>query len=356
MTFQELNAGEQSILSLLALSGEPMGRQRILEHLMAAGLPLPTEQWAAELASLRDARLIVDAGERGVAIVPAAVWPAIEHALSTGLFAALRTAYERVTPLRRDWQGTPVLRSYRQGLALLRMALLAGETGASVTPLLAACLRCHEAAYLHPLVEVCARPFEPALLGRIDPSLRDGVLATLVQHAQREPGLAPAIRAAAEAHAFQTDPSIALRIALGEHLILCGRLDDAARLLSEVDDAAGQFLRGVIALLRDEQETALPAIEAALKALRRETGKRKAIFEGIGAHLYLAALLRSNQSAHLSWPTPGSTPPPAPCSGPRPPWCSSSACCRRSGAAPSMPRCWPRAAGRWRSCPSPSAP
>lgn len=299
MSFSELDTGEQAILSLLALAGEPMGRQRILEHLMAAGLPLPPEQWAAELARLRELGLVNDVVGRGFTIAPAAAWPALELALENGSFAVLRSAYERVTPLRRDWQDTPILRSYRQGLALLRMALLAGENGSTVTPLLAACLRCHEASYLHPLVEVCARPFEPSLLDRIDASLRDGVLAVLVQHAQREPGLAPAIRSAAEAYAAQGDPSIALRVALGEHFILCGRLDDAAALLRDVDDAAGLFLRSVVALLRDDAEAALPGVEGALKQLRRETGKRKAIFDGIGAHLYLAALLRSNQPAHL---------------------------------------------------------
>ena len=126
-----------------------MGRQRILEHLMAAGQPLPPDQWAAELARLREAGFVTDVVGRGFTIAPGAVWPALAHALSSALFADLRAAHERVTPLRRDWQGTPVLRSYRQGLALLRMALLAGESGATVTPLLAACLRCHEAAYLH---------------------------------------------------------------------------------------------------------------------------------------------------------------------------------------------------------------
>lgn len=299
MIFQELETGEQALLALLALGGEPMGRQRLLEHLMAAGLPLPPEQWATELERLRAVGFVTEVVGRGFTIAPAAVWPAIGHALSGGLFAGLRAAYERVTPLRRDWQGTPVLRSYRQGLALLRMALLAGENGATVTPLLAACLRCHEASYLHPLVEICARPFDPALLEHIDASLRDGVLAVLVQHAQREPLLAPAIRAAAQAHAARGDPSIALRVALGEHLILCGQLDEAAALLREVDDAAGLFLRSVIALLRDEIDAALPGVEQALKQLRRETGKRKAVFDGIGAHLILAALLRSKQPAQL---------------------------------------------------------
>jgi len=296
MTLHDLTTGEQAILALLAMTGEPMGRQRILEHLMAAGLPLPEGQWTAELESLRDKELVLDVVGRGFTIAPHASWPALERALEEGYFGALQRAYAQVTPLRRDWQGTPVLRSYRQGLALLRMALVSGERPAIVTPLLAACLRCHEAAYLHPLVEVCARPFAPAMLTTIYPSLVDTVLATLVQHAQREPAIAPAIRAAAEA---QPDPSIDLRIALAEHLVLCGRLDDALALVAGVDDAPGLFLRSVIALLRDEPETGLPGVEAALKQLRRETGKRKAVFEGIGAHVYLVALLRSNTPAHL---------------------------------------------------------
>src|SRR5688572_7356837 len=114
MSVFDFDAGEQAILSLLALTGEPMGRQRILEHLMAAGLPLPPGQWAAELARLREAGLVNDVVGRGFTIMPAAVWPALELALENGTFGVLRSAYETVTPLRRDWQGTPVLRSYRQ--------------------------------------------------------------------------------------------------------------------------------------------------------------------------------------------------------------------------------------------------
>ena len=295
----ERDTGEQAILALLAMAGEPMGRQRILEHLMAIGLPLPAGQWADELEHLRQEGLVTEAAGRGFTISPAAVGAILEQALASGLFRALQGAYERVTPLRRDWQGTPILRSYRQGLALLRMALFTGEPAATVMPLLEACLRCHEASYLHPLVEVCARPFSPALMERIHPHLRDGIFAELVNHAQREPALAPDIRAAAEAHAALGEPSIGLRVALAEHLILCGRLDDALALLAEVPDAPGLFLRSVIALLRDDLDTALPDVDKALKQLRRETGKRKAVFGGIGAHLYLTALLRSNQPAQL---------------------------------------------------------
>ncbi len=118
------------------------------------------------------------------------------------------------------------------------------------------------------------------------------MLSVLVNHVQREPALAPAVRAYAEAHVAQGGASMELRIALAEHLILCGRLDDAGALLQDLDDSAALFYRSLLLLLRDHIDEALAGFDAALKLLRRETGKRKAVFAGIGGHLYVAALLR----------------------------------------------------------------
>ncbi|UUZ52137.1 hypothetical protein LP419_21005 [Massilia sp. H-1] len=44
---------------------------------------------------------------------------------------------------------------------------------------------------------------------------------------------------------------------MAEHLILCGRLDDAARMLGELDDSLALFYRSVILLLRDDLDAAL---------------------------------------------------------------------------------------------------
>jgi SNF2 family DNA or RNA helicase len=54
----------------------------------------------------------------------------------------------------------------------------------------------------------------------------------------------------------------------------------------------------VLQLLRGDVDDALTGFDKALKLLRRETGKRKAIFEGIGGHLYVTALLRSSDPKH----------------------------------------------------------
>ena len=286
-----LKAEDKLVLALLALAGEPMGAVRIKEHLAAAGLPgLDAE---ASIARLRKAGVASTITGRGYAVAPDAAWPAIKHAIDSGILLPLRQAYEECTPLRKNWQGFFILRSYRQGIALLRMALFGRDDPRHIATLLTACLECHEAAYLHPLVDICARPFEPEMIDYIHPQLVDEVLTVVVCHVQRDPASAPAVRDCAERHVAKHAASMSLRIVLAEHLILCGRLDDATALLSDLDASLALFFRSVIELLRDGHAPALASFDQALKLLRRETGKRKMCFSGIGGHLYVLALIRA---------------------------------------------------------------
>ena len=289
---------QQKIAALLALASEPMGKTRIALHLDTMFDAIPAAMLDDDLAQLCALGSVTASAERGYAIAPAALWPALQAALANGTFEPLRKAFEMVTPLRKNRDGTVVLRSYRQGVALLRIALIKGDDGYTVGPLLAACVACHEASYLHPLVDICMRPFEPALFERIHPQMQDHVLANLLFYAQREPASAPVLRAYAERHVTHPQASMALRTALAEQLILCGRLDDATALLSELNHALAQFFRAVILLLRGEQAAALAAFEQALKELRRDSGRRKAIFFGFGSHLYVLALIKSGEAKH----------------------------------------------------------
>ena len=295
---EAIGASPKMVLALLAMAGEPMGRKRIYDHLGPLGDYDTESALAEDMAQLKELGLVSESVGRGFAIAPGAAWPAIEYALRQQRLNQLRAAYEHVTPLRRDWQGNVMLRSYRQGMALLRMALVGGEGPKEFAALLEACLRCHEAAYVHPLVEICARPFEPALIDRINPAVRDFVLAVVLTNAQREPESAPAIRAYIEDYQEREGGTMPLLAALAEHLILCGRLDHASVLLEHLDDSVALLYRSSIQLLRDETEAALAGFDQALKMLRRETGKRKAVFGGIGGYLYVVALLRSDDPKH----------------------------------------------------------
>ncbi|HEX8615543.1 MAG TPA: DEAD/DEAH box helicase [Telluria sp.] len=289
---------EQNIVAMLAMAGEPMGRIRVQEHLVAAGIAVNNERMVEAMDALRSAGMAGELQHRGWIATPEITWLALSAALDAGTFGPLAVAYDNLTPLRRNWEGFAILRSYRQGVALLRIALASGQGPAQVAPLLAACMNCHEAGYLHPLVDICARPFEPALFARIHPLVRDEVLTVLLENAQREPASAPQLRTFAERHLAQGASSMALRIVMAEHLILCARLDDAANLLADLDDSMALFYRSVILLLRDHHMEALAGFDQALKALRRETGKRKMAFPGIGGHLYVLALLRSPDPKH----------------------------------------------------------
>jgi hypothetical protein len=285
---------QKTILALLALAGEPMGRTRLLSQVAQLEELENEDALAADLDELAQKGLTSMVTGRGAAIVPAASWPAIESAIRHRRLGPIREVVDFAMPLRRDWQGVPMLRSYRHGMALLRMALAAGEGGAAVAPLLSACLRCHEAAYLHPLVDICGRPFDPGLIERINPALREEVLALLVDDAQRHPEHAVTLRDYALDYVAQGGGSMTLRAALAEHLLLCGRLHEAEALLHDMDDSAEWFLRGALHLLRDDLDAGLETLDKALKALRRETGKRKALFGGIGGYLFVTAMMRSS--------------------------------------------------------------
>jgi superfamily II DNA or RNA helicase len=296
--FDACSRRQKLALAVLALVGEPMGRSRLFGHLSHLEAVDTETALAADLAELQGKGLVAGVTGRGFAIVPEATWPATEMVLKEGLLSTMREVYAHMSPLRLDWQGTPMLRSYRQGLALLRMALAGGEGVKVVGPLLEACLRCHEAAYLHPFVEICGRPFEPGLLERINPALRDDVLSCLVTDVQYTPENAPELRDYALDYLAHGGASMALRVSLAEHLLLCGRLDELEQLLHDLDDSDDLLYRSLLLLLRDDLDGALDGFEKALKALRRETGKRKAIFPGIGGHLYVTALLRSAAPKH----------------------------------------------------------
>jgi superfamily II DNA or RNA helicase len=308
--FDALELPEKMILALLALRGDPIGRTAILDQLTkagvhaASGLPFNTLTLDDPLVKLERLAFTSLVTGRGYICNARLRWPAIRAAIGAHLLDDLCQAHEALNPMRQNWNGAFEPRSYRHGVARLRMALLRGRPPQDVMPLLAACMTCYEAAQLHPIVDIFTRPFETGMLLLVHPLLQDDVLMLLLQHTQREPALAPQVRGFAERHfqrrsAAEHLVSPALHLALAEHAILCGDLSAAARYLEGVDGALAQFFNSVLQLLRGEPAAALAGFEAALKALRRESGKRKHLFQGIGGHLYMVGLLRNGEAKAL---------------------------------------------------------
>ncbi|SFV03834.1 DEAD/DEAH box helicase [Pseudoduganella namucuonensis] len=310
--FEALAADEKIILALLALIGEATGRTAILDLLNKAGVRdargfmFNVNTLDEPLLKLERLAFVSVLTARGYMCNTKLRWPAIRAAIGAHVLGDLCAAHDALHPMRQGWNGAPEPRSYRQGVARLRMALLRGQAPQQVLPLLQACMACYEAAQLHPIVDIFTRPFEPGMLILVHPLLLDDVLMLLLQHCQREPSLAPGVRGFTERHcqrriAKNEYISDALRLALAEDAILCGELKQGATWLEGMDGSLAQFFRSVIVLLRGDSENALDnslekslaGFEGALKTLRRDTGKRKMLFRGMGGHLYVLALLRS---------------------------------------------------------------
>ncbi|MBY0239082.1 MAG: DEAD/DEAH box helicase [Burkholderiaceae bacterium] len=305
--FDTLGTDEKAILALLALIGEATGRQALLDLLNKAGVR-DAKGFMFNAASLDEGlqrleRLayISVMATRGFMCNTKLRWPAIRAAIGAHILPDLCAAYEALNPMRQGWNGALEPRSYRQGVARLRMALLRGQTPQQVMPLLQACMVCYEAAQLHPVVDIFTRPFETGMLVLVHPLLMDDVLMLLVQHCQREPVLAPTIRGFAERHiqrkiAKNEYISDALRLAMAEQSILCGALKQAQAYLEGLDNPLAQLFSATVVFLKGDTDKALAGYDTALKLLRRDSGKRKQLFQGMAGHLYVLAMLRSLDS------------------------------------------------------------
>ena len=293
---------EKNIVSLLALHGEPLGKTRLLEYMRRLGIkdpngkPYAAAPLAETLARMRRKSLLVEEQGSGFICPRELQMTAIRSTLDDGTFEPLCAAIDAGSPVSTSYDGYLYLRTYRQGIARLRMALLRGQTPEQVYPWLAACSRFLDFDKRHPYVEVCGQPFTPDLFERLHPLMQQDVMAYLLAHTLDEPQTAPPLREWAKTHlkdgTGNTDTGI-LRVALAGHWLACGCLEDAAALIVDRASAGQQFLHAAILLLRGDHGDAVSAFDLALKTLRKESGKRNIFMTGLCGYLYVLAMMRS---------------------------------------------------------------
>ncbi|RJF97312.1 DEAD/DEAH box helicase [Noviherbaspirillum saxi] len=299
------SAIETTVLSLLALHGEPLGKLRLLECLRMLGAAdedgdvFVAATIADVLALLCEKELAIEAPANSVTCVDGIVLPVIRIALAGDGFGALCRAAEAATPVGRTYDGYMFLRTYRQALARLRMALLQAQPPERIALWLDTCARFPEFRRRHPYVELFGMSFDPELLGHLHPALQDDVMIFLLSHAQNEPENVEPLRAWSEQRlvcgAWKTE---ALTLALAEHLLLRGRLSQVEALLKNCASAAAGITQAAMLLLRGEQEKAIAGFDNAIKALRKESGKRNVFVDGSSGVFCVLAMMRSSEPRH----------------------------------------------------------
>jgi len=298
-SYDTCDAGEKKILALLALNTASLGKMALIDHLRHAGVnnhgdrPYTTALIGPILERLIQQNLISSVKGGGYICVEAVVWPAIRDAMVERCFEPLCQAIESLNPIRTHSYHRL---TYPQALGRLRMALLRGEPPQKVGHWLDFCERDYEARQRHPLIALCGAPFNPEMMECLHPEMQQMVLALLLSYTDHALDSAPVILQWAEQHLAQTAPaamSDALVTALAESFMLCGRLDDAWRLIEKRDVSFAQLLRASILLLRGDHAGAVSVFEAGLKAIRKESGKRNVFIIGICGYLYVLAMMRS---------------------------------------------------------------
>lgn len=298
--YETCDPGEKNIMALLALNIASLGKTALIDHLRHAGIrnndgrTYTAALIGPVLERLIKRNLISIANGGGYVCIGALAWPAIRGAMMERFFDPLCEAIESINnvPDYHYFRST-----YQQKLGRLQIALLRGQPPHGVSRWLELCEASYESRQQHPLSALCGAPFNPEMIERFHPEMQQVVLAFFLSHTDNALESAPVILKWTEQHLAQaelTGVSNAFATALAESYMLCGRLDDAWRLIERCEVSSAKFLRASILLLRGDHAGAVSAFEVALKTARKESGKHNVFIEGICGYLYVLAMMRSS--------------------------------------------------------------
>jgi hypothetical protein len=137
------------------------------------------------------------------------------------------------------------------------------------------------------------------MIALVSPLLQDDVLAVLLHHSQQEP---PPRRCCANTARCTCSAATATSTGTahgdGGRRAAVRPLDDAKRYLERTQAHKASTWPASCAAARRRQRRH-HGFDVALKTLRRDTGKRKQLFTGMGGNLYLLSALRSGDPRHL---------------------------------------------------------
>ena len=218
--------------------------------------------------------------------------------LDVGRFREIAEIVTEVAPgsafVRRRQRG-PDLTALRD----IRIELYAGRP-ARCLKLAAALAATWDDATPHvpPLTAAVVPPVTHEWLDSLDPTLAD---ALALEQVRRLPAERPAgpLMDWVQTRAERPEAPRELAMDWARHLILCGRFDDAERLLAPTEGPDATFELGRLSMLRGRRKAALKTWSQAHKDLKRTDRKQKIQFAGVNGLLWPMALLSTADPAAI---------------------------------------------------------
>jgi superfamily II DNA or RNA helicase len=232
--------------------------------------------------------------------------PLLSHTLvrlmqKEGLLEQYAQAVQSVIAPRESWN-TIYYRSYAHCVQDIRIALYRG-LHAQVTKLLATCATNYPQDFRrhHPFSLICPEPLDTGWILEMLASLRMAIISyhldrSLVQLQPSDTAfglLEQLLDSRTEEQSVDT-----LKLYLTQ-LLLRGNIGKAAAIMDASPTVPLDELRGWLAVLLGNDDSAIAHFEKGLALLKKETGKRKVFFHDLSGLFYLLALIRSGLPQQL---------------------------------------------------------
>ena len=302
--YESLPLEQQEFLEVLSVVYRPVARRRALEFLQQSCVrlnPVGGSEFKGLNATVRNLigkRLLIEE-ERRIHCNPDIVEAITRSADRAGRLRRWVDSVNRLIP-ERDASHKNQLFFYNQSdlFEQLRMALHVNDSEA-FNELLASWnvkfpRRLDHIDLYHGLFN---QPFDAEWLFSRAPAIRDSALPHLIRaaHLSLMPASGPVAvlrRVASESGGLGPDLEPAI-----EHELLVGSVADAERLLDGNDAPTGDILRGWMRFLKGDGKSALSNFDAAVRRLRKASGKREVLLPPIADVFYVLALIASGNRA-----------------------------------------------------------
>ena len=264
----------------------------LADHRSTRGASFHTAELRRLLADLHQTGRITCTAQGRWTVAPALGWPRfvalVQHESARNSWWA---AWRRLFRFDHAWHLE--LFDEESLVGAVRVVALAGNTPAAFERL---CQLSRSFSPESPGVVAAALlyPFDAAVWQRIDPELRLRLLATIIHtRAGNNESITPPLWRWLHAQTLPRPEALhdSVRLALAEHLLLCGQRDEARRVLLGLDAPAAQALRAGADIAEGDYAPGAQAFELAWRERAATSGKRKQLFSEPASWLYLLALI-----------------------------------------------------------------
>jgi superfamily II DNA or RNA helicase len=302
--YEALPPLEQAVVQLLSVIYEEVGKTALADcarhcdapQIKSKGFPQPGLM--PLLDRLVSRKLVIKANNQWLCH-RLIVEDVTRRAVREGRFASMAKAVQE-TIKTSGWGDYLYFRGYRQALRELRIAFYRGDPPL-MKRILEACAKNYSSdlAQYPPWLLIFNNPFDADSLRALPDDLLGEALAAIFAAAARHFEPADQLIALAESLLAENRCADALRYYLAEQALLRGERAKASRYLTPQPTDYSEALRGWLAFLDGKDEDAIQNYEAALKLLRKRTGKRKVFFDHLAGPFFILVLLASNTPARL---------------------------------------------------------